>query len=92
MSVELFVSALALGAALLALYARFPNLAPRSLVWAVVHFVAAGLVLCLVPDASTSVSAAFRTSFLIVLPGFVYAFLASIWMLRLMQVASGFSR
>jgi hypothetical protein len=94
MSVELFVAALALGAALLALwlYARFPSLAPKSAAWTLVNLVAAGLVLYLVPDASSSLEAAVRTAFLLVLPGLVYVFLASIWMLRLMQNATGLSR
>ena len=34
------------------------------------------------------VPGAFSAAFLIVLPGLVYAFLASIWMLRLMQAAT----
>jgi hypothetical protein len=90
MAVELFVAALAAGAALLALWlhVRLPNLAP-SVPRAVVHLVLAGLVLYFfVPDAGGSIPVAFSAAFLIVLPGLVYAFLASIWMLRLMQAAT----
>lgn len=94
MSVELFVVALAIGAALLALwlYVRLPKLAPKTVPWTIAHLVAAGLVLCLVPDASGSVEAAVQAAFLVVLPGLVYVFLASFWMLRLMQNATGLSR
>lgn len=90
MSVELLVAALATGAALLALwlYARFPRLAPSSLSWTLLHLVAAVAVLYLVPEGSNSAVGAFGAAFFVVLPGFVYAFLASIWMLRLLQAAT----
>ena len=89
MSLELFVAALATGGALLALWthARFPNLAPSSLLWTLVHLVAAVLVLHVVPDPGRSVATAFAVTFLCVLPALAYAFLASIWMLRLLQAA-----
>ncbi len=91
MSVQLFVAALAAGAALLALWlhVRLPNLTP-SVPRAVAHLVLAGVVLYFfVPDAASgSVPAAFSAAFLVVLPGLVYAFLASIWVLRLMQAAT----
>jgi hypothetical protein len=92
MSVELFVAALAAGAALLALwvYVRFPRSAPSSVLRTVAHLGLAGVVLfCFVPETDGSPSAAFGAAFLIVLPGLVYVFLASIWMLRLMQAATG---
>jgi hypothetical protein len=91
MSVQLFVAALASGAALLALwlYVRFPQLTPPSAARTVVHLLLAGVVLyAFVPDTSGSAAAAFSAAFLVVLPGLVYAFLASIWMLRPMQAAT----
>ena len=91
MSVQLFVAALAAGAALLALWlhVRLPNLAPASVARTIVHLALAGdRALLLRPRAGGSVPAAFSAAFLIVLPGLVYAFLASIWMLRLMQAAT----
>jgi hypothetical protein len=91
MSVQLFVAALATGAALLALWlhVRFPKLAPASAVRTIVHLALAGVVLFFfVPETGGSASAAFSAAFLVVLPGLVYAFLASIWMLRLMQAAT----
>jgi hypothetical protein len=90
MSVQLFVAALAAGAAVLALWlhVRLPNLAP-SVARTIAHLALAGLVLFFfVPEAAGSAAAAFSAAFLVVLPGLVYAFLASIWMLRLMQAAT----
>lgn len=94
MSVQLFVAALASGAALLALWfhVRFPALAPASAARTAVHLALAGVVLFFfVPEADGSPAAAFSAAFLVVLPALVYAFLASIWMLRLLQAAT-FSR
>ncbi len=89
MSVQLFVAALATGGAVLALWVhvRFPDLAPSRLPWTLVHLLAAVLVLYLVPDPGSSVAGAFAAAFLGVLPGLTYVFLASIWMLRLVQAA-----
>jgi hypothetical protein len=90
MSIQLFVAALATGAALIALWlhVRFPNVAP-SPVRTIVHLALAAVVLFFfVPETGGSVGAAFSAAFLVVLPGLVYAFLASIWMLRLMQSAT----
>jgi hypothetical protein len=91
MSVQLFVAALAVGAAVLALWlhVRFPQLAPACALRTIAHLALAGTVLFFfVPDGDGSAPAAFSAAFLIVLPGLVYAFLASIWMLRVLQAAA----
>lgn len=91
MSVQLFVMSLASGAALLALWlhVRLPQLAPPSAARTVLHLALAGVVLfAFVPETAGSAAAAFSVAFLVVLPGLVYAFLASIWMLQLMQAAT----
>ncbi len=93
MSNGTFVLALAVGAALLALWihARFPWLAPERLGRTLVHVAAAFLVLQLtvqVGDSTLTVAALF----LLVLPALVYAQLCMLWVVRLAQTALGASR
>ena len=94
LSTELFLVVLVVGAALLALwvYARFPKLSPEGLPRTLLHLVAAYAVLQLVPAATATVSGRLQAVFLIVLPGFIYIFLAAIWTLRLAQSAMGSAR
>lgn len=94
MSNGTFVLVLAIGAALLAVWthARFPRLAPARLGRTVLHTACAVLVLHLLPFALDS-ALDVRLSILgVVLPAFVYAMLAAIWMLRLAQTTLGLQR
>lgn len=90
MGIHAFVLALVCGAALLALWiiARFTSFGPRSVAWAIVHVVAACLLLRLVrfPLAAIGGSgipaAAYVQLFGVALPLFVYAFLSGGWVSR----------
>jgi hypothetical protein len=90
MGMHTFVLALAGGAALLALWiiARFTSFGPRSVAWAIVHVVAACLLLRLVrfPMAAIGGSgipeAAYVQLFGVALPLFIYAFLSGGWVGR----------
>lgn len=90
MSGGTFSMALACGAALLALWvnARRPNLAPQRLSWLLVHAGLALALMQLIPSSGNSVPFAFVVVFAVALPVFVYAFLVSIWVIRLGQDAT----
>ena len=94
MSNEVFVLAVALGAALLAAwtYARFPSWAPEKLGRIVLHVAIAFVILQLVPGVAGSPAAAFATIFLLLLPALVYALLSTLWVLKFAQQALGMSR
>ena len=94
MSLGLFVSALGVGSAFLALWTavRFPDAGPESLRGAMAQIalaLAAGWLL--VPrgvefavGSSASVGP-FVAVFLFAVPGLVYLFLATLWMMRILQ-------
>jgi len=87
------IVAVALGAAALALWleVRLGHRAPERAVWIFGHAVAALAAFNLAPRLadllSTDDSLARRmlALFVVVLPAFVYAFLASIWVIKLIQ-------
>ncbi len=76
MSKELFIFALAAGAALLAMwiYTRFPKLAPERMGKTLLHTGIAFVLLQLTPGLDSS-AAMFAGIFLFVLPALVYALL-----------------
>ena len=90
MSKELFVLALAVGAALLAmwLHTRFPDLGPQKPGRLIVHIVAALVLLNAIPGIGGSTLAAYAVVFGFVLPALVYTFLATIWLLLVAQRGS----
>ena len=90
MSNGTFVLVLAAGAALIAAWChvRFPSLAPERLGRTVLHLAIAVVAISLAPNAASSHSA-FVALFAVMLPVLVYAFLSTIWMLRLAQTALG---
>lgn len=90
MSNGTFVVALAAGAALIAAWChvRFPSLAPERLGRTMLHLVAAVALVSLAPTAASGHSL-FVALFCVVLPALVYAFLSTLWMLRLAQTALG---
>jgi hypothetical protein len=85
------VLALLAASAALALWilARYANFGPRSLVWAIVHVVAAMVLLQFVSvplglvNSSGLPAARFLCAFGVALPLFVYAFLSGGWVTRL---------
>lgn len=85
---------LAAGAGSLALWThvRFPSLAPERLLPAVAHIGLAMLLLNLTPTALESSLNLYLALFGLVFPSLVYAFLAAVWMLRLVQTSLGFQR
>ena len=94
MSKELFVLALAVGAALLAVWthARFPKLAPERMGKTLLHTGVAFVLLKLTPGLGDSTLAMFPGVFLILLSALVYGLLCSIWVLKLAQTALGVPR
>lgn len=93
MSNGTFVFALAVGAALLAvwIHVRFPALAPERLGRTLAHAVVAFALLQLAPPL-VGPAALLAGVFLVVLPALVYALLSAIWMLRHLQTALGLPR
>jgi hypothetical protein len=94
MSLGLFVIALTVGAALLAVWTsfRFPRIAPETLRGALVHVAVALLAgWFLVPAAVTSVvdwvspTGPLVATLLFVLPALTYLFLATLWAMRMLQ-------
>lgn len=91
MSVHTFVLVLLGASAALALWilARYSNFGPRSLVWAIVHVVAAMVLLQFVSvplglvNSSGVPAARFLCAFGVALPLFVYAFLSGGWVTKL---------
>jgi hypothetical protein len=79
-----FVPALALGAALIALWidVRRPSLAPDSLAKRVLAAALAALALRLVPVLHGSVLAAYTSVFALLLPALVSSFLTAVWLMR----------
>jgi len=94
MSKELFVLALAGGAALLAIWthARFPKLAPERMGRTLLHTGIAFVLLKLAPGLGDSSLAMFPGVFLILLSALVYGLLCSIWVLKIAQTALGMAR
>jgi ABC-type uncharacterized transport system permease subunit len=90
MSNHMFMVALTVGAALLALWThvRFPSLAPERLPRTMLHAALAFGVLTMTPSLLDE-SAPLKGIFLIVLPALVYALLGTIWVLRQAQTAFG---
>ena len=94
MSNQMFVFALAAGAALLAgwIHARFPGLTPERMGKTLLHTGVAFALLKLTPGLGDSQAAMFAGVFLFVLPALTYALLCTIWVLMLAQTALGLSR
>jgi hypothetical protein len=90
MSNHMFMVALTVGAALLALWThtRFPSLAPDHLPRTLLHAGLAFVVLMVTPHLLDE-SAPLKGIFLVVLPALVYALLGTIWVLRQAQTAMG---
>jgi hypothetical protein len=90
LSNQLFMVALTLGAASLALWThiRFPSLAPERLPRTLLHAALAFGVLMVTPHLLDE-SAPLKGIFLIVLPALVYALLGTIWVLKQAQTALG---
>lgn len=90
MSNHIFMVALTVGAASLALWThvRFPSLAPDRLPRTMLHAALAFAVLMLTPHLLDE-SASLKGIFLVVLPALVYALLGTIWVLRQAQAAFG---
>jgi hypothetical protein len=86
-SIQAFVLALASGAALLAgwIFVRFTNFGPRTVAWAVVHVVAACILLRLVRFPLEAIRDSgipapdYVQLFGVALPLFIYAFLSGGW-------------
>jgi hypothetical protein len=86
-----FSVALMLGAAVLALWIlwRYARFGPRSLFWALVHVVAACLVLRLLPflfperDTVRIPAIVYVEVFALALPALVYAFVSGGWVARI---------
>jgi hypothetical protein len=93
MSNGMFAVALAIGAALLAVWidARFADSAPRTLQRVFAHALAALVLMQLIPGSGNSVLFGFVVVFGAALPAFVYAFLVAIWIMRL-WLSSGLQR
>jgi hypothetical protein len=97
MSIQGFVLAEAVGAALLALWlvVRYPGPGPTSFRGASLQVGASMLVGWALAPITTLVvgsgvpAAAFLAAFLVVLPGLIYMFLAWAWMVRVLQGALG---
>ena len=87
MSMELFAAALAVGAALLAvwIHARFPDLGPEKPAKLILHIVAALVLLNAIPGTGGSTAAAYAVVFGFVLPALAYTFLTTIWLLLVAQ-------
>src|SRR5262245_30394749 len=89
-SIHIFVYALLGGSAALALWilARYSNFGPRTLIWAIVHAIAAMALLRFVSvplgliNASGVPAARFLCAFGVALPLFIYAFLSGGWVTR----------
>ena len=94
MSNGTFVVALAIGAALLAvwIHGRFPLLAPERLGPTLLHAGVAFVILKLTVHVGGSNLSTFGGIFLVLLPAFVYALLCTLWMVRHAQTALGVSR
>lgn len=91
MSNGMFVIALAVGAAALAVWiqVRFPSFAPTRFGGTMLHAAIAFALLWLASDPNVLSLAAI---FLGLLPALVYALLCTIWVLQLAQTALGLSR
>jgi len=94
MSNELFVLALGVGAALLAvwIHARYPGLAPERMRKTLIHVGAAFVLVKLTPSLGASSWTVFAGVFLLVLPVLVYLLLCTLWMLKHAQAMLGVSR
>jgi hypothetical protein len=94
-----FVSALVFGSAVLAFWiaARFPDLGPATLPYAVLHLLAGIAVIGALPVLTVAVvgspipASRFVASFCVVLPLFTYVFITGLWVVRVIHRAlSGF--
>jgi uncharacterized membrane protein len=94
MSNGTFVLALAVGAALIAVWiqVRFPSLGPERFGGTMLHAGVAFLILKVIVHLGDSTVSTFGAVFLVLLPALVYALLCTLWMLKLTQTAFGFSR
>jgi len=97
MSIQGFVMAEAVGAALLALWlvVRYPGVGPTSFRGGAIQIAASVLAGWTLAPITTMVvgsgvpAAAFLAAFLVVLPGLIYIFLAWAWMVKVLQGALG---
>lgn len=84
------VMIIAIGTALIALWThvRFPKLAPTEFRPALLHWIAAGLAVHLIPFTLESVSGPVKTMLalaIVGLPALTYMFLAVIWFFSVLQ-------
>ncbi len=88
--VPFFGPAFLVCAGLLALWidARFPGLAPKSLVTRMLAVLVAILLLTLVPLVNSSPASAFASIFALLLPTFVFTFLTAVWLIRALGEAT----
>ena len=91
---NMFVVALAVGAALLALWiqTRFPSLAPERFGGTMLHAAIAFALLTFATPGNDASVLTLSGIFLVLLPALVYALLCTLWMLKLAQTAFGLSR
>src|SRR5262249_23280964 len=89
------VFALAAGPLALSVDLRLPDHAPRTVTWAFLHTVGALMVLRLMPKLMVLVIAGSDSParkmlgiFSVLLPTLIYAWLATIWLLKLVQRAA----
>ena len=93
MSVGTFLICIAIGSALIAVWAdlRFPKLMPWSLKRLLVHLAVAALAVYVVAPAMRAVAtsgipaAGLASVFAVAFPVLVYEFLVGVWMIRLAQ-------
>jgi len=91
MSSGLFIIALGIGSALLAFWVqfRFPDRAPQTFGWAIVHLVVTGVLAQLTKAVFGSVDlqplGTMALVFGLALPTLVYAFAAGMWIIRIAQ-------
>lgn len=91
MSNGLFVLAVAVGAALLAVWieVRFPSFGPERFGGTMLH---SGIAFVMLKLSVNGADITLSTTLLLLLPALVYALLCTLWMLRLTQTALGLSR
>jgi hypothetical protein len=90
-----FVIALGIGAAALAFWVqfRFPNLAPQTFGWAIVHLVVTGVLAQLTKTVFGGLDlqpiGTMALVFGLALPTLVYGFVSGMWFIRVAQGAMG---
>jgi hypothetical protein len=94
-SVNAFIAASGIGAALIALWieVRFPKLGPDRIAWGLFHLLCASIVAqMLVPVAIDAVWNKLLGVFLVAIPSLIYLFLTAIWIMKIARDALGGAR